>query len=64
MDANLETQIEKLPCWQGKVTIQPLSGGMTNLNFRVDDSGEAYVVRLGEDDPDHLISRANEIAWS
>lgn len=35
---------------------------MTNLNFKVVDGEDAYVVRLGEDDPLHLISRANEIA--
>ena len=35
---------------------------MTNLNFKVTDGGESFVVRLGEDDPLHLISRANEIA--
>jgi len=35
---------------------------MTNLNFKVSDGDQAYVVRLGEDDPIYLISRANEIA--
>ncbi len=61
MNATPDQRIEKLPCWQGAVTIEPLSGGMTNLNFKVSDGGEQYVVRLGEDDPTHLISRANEI---
>ena len=55
-------RIAALPCWQGKVSIEDLSGGMTNLNFKVTDGAEQYVVRLGEDDPIHLISRANEIA--
>ncbi len=35
---------------------------MTNLNFKVCDGAEKYVVRLGSDDPIHLISRANERA--
>lgn len=35
---------------------------MTNLNFKVRDGQDLYVVRLGEDDPLHLISRSNEIA--
>jgi thiamine kinase-like enzyme len=35
---------------------------MTNLNFKASDTSGDYVVRLGEDDPVHLISRANEIA--
>ena len=62
MDSNPEIRIAQLPCWRGEVTIEPLSGGMTNLNFKVSDGGERYVVRLGEDEPVHLISRANEIA--
>ena len=55
-------RIAALPCWQSEVTIEPLSGGMTNLNFKVSDASGDYVVRLGEDDPVHLISRSNEIA--
>jgi len=35
---------------------------MTNLNFKVVDNDRACVVRIGVDDPVHLISRANEIA--
>ena len=62
MDSSSQNRIAQLPCWQDEVAIEPLSGGMTNLNFRVVDGGEAFVVRLGEDDPVHLISRANEIA--
>ena len=60
-DANCH-RIAELPCWQGDVTIEPLSGGMTNLNFKVCDASGDYVVRLGEDDPVHLILRSNEIA--
>ncbi len=37
---------------------------MTNLNYKVSDERGDFVVRLGEDDPIHLISRANEIATS
>ena len=37
---------------------------MTNFNYRVDDAEQSYVVRLGDDDPIHLISRKNEIASS
>ena len=56
------TRIAGLPCWQSEIDIEPLSGGMTNLNYKVTDGGEQYVVRFGEDDPVHLISRENEIA--
>ena len=55
-------RIANLPCWRHKVDIEPLSGGMTNLNFKVTDGPQRFVVRFGEDDPLHLISRANEIA--
>jgi len=57
-----KARIAGLPCWQAEIDIEPLSGGMTNLNYKVTDGGEQYVVRFGEDDPVHLISRENEIA--
>jgi thiamine kinase-like enzyme len=58
-DAN---RIAELPCWSKPVRIEPLGGGITNINFKVIDGDQAYAVRLGEDDPVHLISRRNEIA--
>jgi len=64
MNDSIKIRITSLPCWQGKVDIEPLSGGMTNLNFKVTDGADQYVVRFGEDDPIHLISRQNEIASS
>ena len=33
---------------------------MTNHNFKVEDQGKSYVVRLGEDMPEHLLFRENE----
>ncbi len=62
MNQTATARIAELPCWNGNVEIETLSGGMTNLNFKVTDGDDRYVVRLGEDDPIHLISRANEIA--
>ena len=62
MSDSSEQRIARLPCWQGDTSIEKLGGGMTNLNFRVTDGDRRYVVRLGEDDPIHLISRANELA--
>ena len=62
MTASAENRIATLPCWNNPVRIEPLSGGMTNLNFKVQDGAQSYVVRFGEDDPIHLISRRNEIA--
>ncbi len=64
MSQIVEERIYNLPCWQGAIDIEVLGGGMTNLNFKVSDESGFYVVRLGEDDPVHLISRANEVATS
>lgn len=60
MNAEHINQIQALPCWQGGIRIEPLDGGMTNHNFKVDDSGKQYVVRLGADAPEHLLWRENE----
>ena len=62
MNKELETKIASLGCWRSKVQIEPLGGGMTNLNFKVTDNNKKYVVRLVEEEPVHLISRSNEIA--
>lgn len=53
-----------LPCWTGPVDPEPLTGGITNLNFRVEDAGRSFVVRLGEDIPVHGVMRFNELAIS
>ena len=62
MTEDSQSKISNLDCWRSKVEIEPLGGGMTNLNFKVHDGEQNYVVRFGEDDPIHLISRRNEIA--
>ena len=59
-----EDKIASLCCWKSAVEIEPLSGGITNLNFRVDDSSGSYFVRLGEDIPVHGVMRFNELAAS
>ena len=53
-----------LSCWKGKIDPQPLSGGITNVNFVVEDAGEKYVVRVGGDIPLHQVMRFNELAAS
>ena len=53
-----------LPCWSGRVTAEPLGGGITNLNFVVQDGARKAVVRIGDDIPLHHISRSNELAAS
>ena len=57
-------RIRGLPIWQGEITISPLGGGRTNLNFLVEDAAGRYVARLGEDIPEHHVMRFNELAAS
>ncbi len=59
-----EARIAGLPCWRGRVAVEPLAGGLTNRNFLVREGRERYVVRLGEDMPVHNIVRAHEVAAS
>lgn len=54
----------RLPFWSGPVEPTPLSGGITNTNFRVRDGGRDYVVRIGDDNLVHGIVRSNELAVS
>ncbi len=55
-------RVTRLGCWHGPVTPTPISGGITNINLKVEDAGAAYVVRVGEDIPVHQIMRFNERA--
>jgi thiamine kinase-like enzyme len=52
--------------WPGRpATIEPLGGGITNHNFRVDVEGEAFVLRIGGEDTELLgIERSAEHAAS
>jgi thiamine kinase-like enzyme len=56
--------VAALTCWKGVVDPKPLSGGITNKNFVVEDGGRKYVVRVGDDIPVHQIMRFNELAAS
>jgi thiamine kinase-like enzyme len=56
-------QIARLPCWNGRVEIAPLVGGITNRNYLVRErSGARFVVRVGRDIPQHGVLRFNELA--
>jgi thiamine kinase-like enzyme len=50
----------RLKFWKGPVDPQPLGGGITNVNFVVEDGGQKYAVRVGDDIPIHQIMRFNE----
>jgi len=53
-----------LSIWKGPVKPERLTGGITNMNFKVVDGGETFVVRVGDDIPVHQILRFNEAAAS
>lgn len=60
-----KTRARELSFWSSKsVDPQPLGGGITNINFTVNDQGENYVVRIGDDILVHQVMRFNELAAS
>jgi len=62
MDTSARDRVVNLDFWSSHVVPEPLGGGITNTNFIVDDQGERFVVRVGDDIPLHGIMRFNEIA--
>ncbi|MEP3245818.1 MAG: phosphotransferase [Sneathiella sp.] len=61
---DLEGRIKQLNCWRGGISLSPLSGGITNTNYSVQDDTGRYVVRVGDDIPLHQIMRFNELSAS
>jgi thiamine kinase-like enzyme len=57
-----QDRVRGLSCWSGPIEPVPLGGGITNHNFRVDDRGGRFVVRIGADIPVHQVMRFNEVA--
>ena len=57
-----EDKISSISIWNGNINIKPLEGGITNLNYIVQDNEKKVVVRLGSDIPEHLVFRQNEIS--
>ncbi|MBC8240854.1 MAG: phosphotransferase [Alphaproteobacteria bacterium] len=64
MTEQARQQAMELDFWDGPVTAEPLPGGLSNHNFLVDDGSRRYVVRIGDDRPEHAVFRYNEIAVS
>ena len=58
----VEEAIGQIEEWKGKaISIQPLSGGLTNVNYRVDVDGTSHVVRVpGESTELLAVDRNNE----
>lgn len=62
MTITIEEVVATIPDWQGRNTaIRPLSGGLTNTNFRVEVGGTTYFVRIpGESTELLAVDRHNE----
>ncbi|MEP2027567.1 MAG: phosphotransferase [Paracoccaceae bacterium] len=56
----LPKKVSNLPCWQGALKAQPLSGGLSNEIWKVTDAIGEYVVRLGDNYPFHHVDRTRE----
>ena len=61
MNKNIKVKIQSMPLWQNDMSIKTLDGGLTNENFLIENKDKKYVVRLGNDIPEHLVSRSNEL---
>lgn len=61
-ESDLLARIRDLPIWEGAISAQPLTGGITNVNYKVTDAKGAYVVRVGDDIPLHQVMRFNVLA--
>ena len=60
----LAERIERLPCWQGRVALEPLKGGLTNISFVATEGSEKFVVRCGDDIRVNHVFRERERAAS
>ncbi len=54
-------RIRALPCWNGRIEIAPLKGGLSNESWVVTDAAGKHVVRFGSDFPFHHVFREREI---
>jgi len=68
LDFNLMTpdhadilRLQDLRYWQGPISVEPMPGGITNRNYRVQDAGRSYAVRLCVERPLLGIDRRNEV---
>ena len=59
-----ENLIRSLPFWKNEIKIKPIKGGLTNQNFLVQENSKKFFVRLGDDMPEHNVSRSKELIAS
>lgn len=62
MTITIEEVVNRMPDWRGRILdIHPLSGGLTNMNYRVEVEGTPYFVRIPGASTDLLaVDRKNE----
>lgn len=56
-----EDRIRALKCWHGRLSIEPLKGGISNESWKVTDARGKHVVRFGHDYPFHHVERSREV---
>ena len=64
MDDKTKNLIQSIPIWKDNIEIKTIDGGLTNQNFLIQENSKKFVVRLGDDIPEHLVSRSNELIAS
>ena len=64
MDDKTKKLIQSIPIWKNNIEIKTIDGGLTNQNFLIQENLNKFVVRLGDDIPEHLVSRSNELIAS
>lgn len=57
----MEDRIRALPCWNGRIEITVLKGGLSNESYLVGDAAGRHVVRFGHDFPFHHVDRDREL---
>ena len=61
---DIQHKVAALSCFNDPQDVTALAGGLTNVNILVHDGGRKYVVRFGDDIPQHGVMRWNELALS
>ena len=56
-----QDRIHALPCWHGRLSIEPMLGGISNESWKVTDARGKHVVRFGPDYPFHHVERTREV---
>lgn len=56
----LPDHVTALPLWRGRPRGSPMSGGLSNEIWKVEDDADVHVVRFGRDYPVHHVDRARE----